>query len=286
MADTTTSSEAGKRLRKRQKKLARQEKSSSGAVQQESAPQPAKQSESVMEFLGSIAAVFVIGLFIITFIVQAFEIPSGSMISTLLIGDHVFVDRERFAPPTSWMHWALPYRQIKRGDIIVFLSVTQPGMYIVKRIRGVPGDRIHLHEGQLYVNGQLQNEPFVHHEGGPFVPYRDNFPDVPPTDYDQVTPEWRLTLGAHLNANGDLVVPPDSYFAMGDNREISLDSRYWGFVPQQNVIGRPLFIYWSFVSTEDEYQQKSWSERAGNIVHVIIHFFDQTRWRRTLKMVR
>ena len=244
----------------------------------------AKREESALEFIASIAAVFVTGLFIITFVVQAFEIPSKSMVETLQVGDHVFVDRVRFAPDTSWMKLAVPYRQIRRGDIVVFLSPAEAGLFVVKRIRGVPGDRIHLREGKLYVNGQLQDEPFAKHDGS-HRDYRDNFPSVPPTDFDQVTPEWRLTMNAHIQGE-DLVVPPDGYFAMGDNRDISYDSRYWGFIPRENIIGRPLFIYWSFNTPEDQYQRKQLSERAAFIAHVIIHFFDETRWRRTLNMVR
>ncbi len=244
----------------------------------------AKREESALEFIASIAAVFVTGLFIITFVVQAFEIPSKSMVETLQVGDHVFVDRVRFAPDTSWMKLAVPYRQIRRGDIVVFLSPAEAGLFVVKRIRGVPGDRIHLREGKLYVNGQLQDEPFAKHDGS-HRDYRDNFPSVPPTDFDQVTPEWRLTMNSHIQGE-DLVVPPDGYFAMGDNRDISYDSRYWGFIPRENIIGRPLFIYWSFNTPEDQYQRKQLSERAAFIAHVIIHFFDETRWGRTLNMVR
>ena len=227
------------------------------------------------------ASVLVTGLFIITFIFQAFEIPSKSMVETLLVGDHVFVDRIAFAPTTHWMGPLLPYHDIRRGDIVVFLSPSEPGLYVVKRIRGVPGDRIRLHDGKLYVNGELQNEPFVHHEGGFHDPSRDDFPDqVPPT----ATPEWRLQAPLYVK-NGELVVPPDRYFAMGDNREISYDSRYWGFIPRENIIGRPMFIYWSFETPENQYTKTSIAERVSFIGRVIIHFFDDTRWRRMLKIV-
>jgi signal peptidase I len=245
---------------------------------------PEKPGESTMEFISSMASVLVTGLFIITFIVQAFEIPSKSMVETLLVGDHVFVDRVRFAPPTGWAGWLLPYRQVHRGDIVVFLSPSQPGMYIVKRIRGVPGDRIHLHDGKLYVNGQLQDEPFVV-RNGTFDSYRDNFPDVSPEYAQMVTPAWQAEMGSHIE-NGDLVVPNGRYFGMGDNRDISLDSRYWGFIPRENMIGTPLFTYWSFETPEDQYEKTAFVDRAKFIGHVLIHFFDQTRWRRMLKMVR
>jgi signal peptidase I len=246
-----------------------------------------KPSESTMEFISSMSAVLVTGLFIITFIVQAFEIPSKSMVTTLLVGDHLFVDRERYAPPTSWTERLMPYRQIHRGDIVVFLSPAQPGLYLVKRIRGVPGDHLRLDKGRLYINGQLQDEPFVTRSGfnGAYVPYRDDFPSVAPTEFDGVTQEWRMTMPFYVK-NGELVIPPDRYFAMGDNRDNSFDSRYWGFLPRENVIGTPLFIYWSFETPEDEYQKTSMGDRAQFILHVLVHFFDQTRWRRMFHMVR
>src|ERR1700741_3079990 len=128
--------------------------------------QEEKQRETTVEFLASLAAVLVTGLFIITFILQAFEIPSSSMEDTLLIGDHVFVNREQFAPKTSWVGPMLPYRDIKRGDIVVFLSPAEPGLYVVKRIMGIPGDRIHLRDGAVYRNGEKLDEPYVIHQGG------------------------------------------------------------------------------------------------------------------------
>src|ERR1700739_5168043 len=128
-------------------------------------PMEEKPRETTVEFLASLAAVLVTGLFIITFILQAFEIPSSSMEDTLLIGDHVFVNREQFAPKTKWIGPLLPYRNIKRGDIVVFLSPAEPGLYVVKRIMGIPGDRLHLRDGAVYRNGEKLNEPYVMHKG-------------------------------------------------------------------------------------------------------------------------
>src|ERR1700751_3680346 len=127
-------------------------------------PAPEKPSETTVEFLASLAAVLVTGLFIITFILQAFEIPSSSMEDTLLIGDHVFVNREQFAPKTNWIGPLLPYRDITRGDIVVFLSPAEPGLYVVKRIIGIPGARIPLRDGVVYRNGEKLNEPYVMHK--------------------------------------------------------------------------------------------------------------------------
>ena len=249
--------------------------------------EPEKPRETTVEFLASLAAVLVTGLFIITFIVQAFEIPSSSMENTLLIGDHVFVNREQFAPRSRWIGPLLPYRQVRHGDIVVFLSPAEPGLFVVKRIIGTPGDRIHLRDGVVYRNGTALNEPYVIHqsaaEGG--NPYRDNFPAVPPSEFNNVTPEWQMLMKQNIQGD-DLVVPDDRYFAMGDNRDVSYDSRYWGFVPRENLIGRPMFIYWSFETPPNEYLETAFSQRLGIILHKVIHFFDETRWRRTLRFVR
>ena len=249
-------------------------------------PVAEKQSETTVEFLASLAAVLVTGLFIITFILQAFEIPSSSMEDTLLIGDHVFVNREQFAPKTNWMGPLLPYRDIKRGDIVVFLSPAEPGLYVVKRIMGIPGDRIHLRDGAVYRNGEKLTESYVMHKGPLFYdPYRDNFPAVPPSDAYNVSADWQLQMRSHIEGD-DIVVPSDSYFGMGDNRDVSLDSRYWGFIPKENVIGRPMFVYWSFNTPPDQYRHTEIGERVGFLLHVVIHFFDETRWRRTFRLVK
>jgi len=245
-----------------------------------------KPRETTVEFLASLAAVLVTGLFIITFVVQAFEIPSSSMEKTLLIGDHVFVNRIQFAPKSSWVGPILPYRQIKRGDIFVFLSPVEPGLYVVKRVMGIPGDRIHLRDGVVYRNGEKLDEPYViHNPNDSYNPYRDNFPAVPPSEFNGVNPDWALTMPQHIQGE-DIVVPENSYFGMGDNRDVSLDSRYWGFVPKENVIGRPMFIYWSFETPPNQWEQKEIGQRLGFLAHVVIHFFDETRWSRTLRVVR
>src|SRR5450755_97431 len=245
-----------------------------------------KPRETTVEFLASLAGVLVTGLFIITFVLQAFEIPSSSMEDTLLIGDHVFVNREQFAPPTRWMGPLLPYRDIRRNDIVVFLSPEEQGLFVVKRIIGIPGDHIHLRDGMVYRNGEKLVEPYAQHKLADYSPYRDNFPAVPASGDPQVRNEkWAQELPSHL-AGDDIVVPPNSYFAMGDNRDVSYDSRYWGFIPRKNVIGRPMFIYWSFITPPDQYQMRSVGDRLGFLAHIIIHFFDETRWSRTLKLVR
>ncbi len=245
---------------------------------------PVKPKETTPEFIASIAIILVTGLFIITFTLQAFTIPSSSMENTLLIGDHLFVDRMLLAPVTKWIGHLIPYRDPRHGDVFVFISPAQPGLYIVKRVIGLPGDRIHLQDGVVYRNGEKLNEPYVIRKGD-FNSYRDSFPNAPVSDNEDVTPEWRLLLPSYIK-NGDLVVPPNSIFAMGDNRDVSLDSRYWGFVPRENVIGRPMFIYWSFVTPRDEYERQSIGDRLSWLFDIIIHFFDQTRWSRMFHVVR
>ena len=154
-------------------------------------PQPEKPKETTPEFVASIASVLVIGLFIITFCMQAFEIPTSSMVSTLLIGDHVFVDRVRLAPKSSFADKIIPYRDPERGDIVVFVSPSEPGLFVVKRVIGVPGDRIHLRSGKVYLNGKVQDEPYAIHSRGDYNPYRDDFPAVRPTSDDQLAPDWQ-----------------------------------------------------------------------------------------------
>jgi signal peptidase I len=246
---------------------------------------PEKKKESLPESISGIAAVLVSGLFIITFMVQAFEIPSESMVKTLLVGDHVFVDRLSPTAKAGYVGPFIPYREIKHGDIIVFLHPKEPGMYVVKRIIGVPGDRIHLRDGKVYRNNEALNEPYVIHSGPGYSPYRDQFPAVPPDGDSNVNPEWPIVMREHLK-DGDLVVPPDSYFGMGDNRDVSLDSRFWGFIPRENIIGRPLFIYWSFDTPKDQYERTSMADRVGFLVHVVTHFFGETRWSRMFHLVR
>ncbi len=245
-----------------------------------------KPRETTVEFLSSIAATLVKLIFVLVFILHAFEIPSSSMEKTLLIGDHVLVNRAQFAPKTAWVGGLLPYRDPRRGDIVVFLAPCEPGLYVVKRIMGVPGDRIHLRDGVVYRNGEQLQEPYVNHSERSYPnAYRDNFPALPPSESANVYPCWEKELPTHIEGE-DLVVPAGRYFAMGDNRDVSLDSRYWGFIPRENVIGSPMFIYWSFETPGGQYLKTGLADRLGFVAHVVLHFFDETRWGRTLRVVR
>src|SRR5262249_11850465 len=149
---------------------------------------------------------------------------------------------------TGWLGPLLPYRAPKHGDVVVFLTPADPpGTYLVKRIIGLPNDHIHLEHGAVFRNGEKLNEPYAQHTRNDEDPFRDEFPKVSGTfARGGITPEWMLRLNDYVDAKGDLVVPQDRYFAMGDNRDVSRDSRYWGFIPKENLVGRPMFIYWSF----------------------------------------
>jgi signal peptidase I len=247
------------------------------------------QKETPIEFLRSLAEGLVVVFFVITFIAQTFAIPSGSMENTLVIGDHLLVSKEQFAPATKWIGPLLPYRSPKHGDTVVFMSPEQPGLILVKRIIGVPGDRIHLRYGSVYRNGEKLNEPYAQHtlgnDGSYSDMYRDNFPAVAPSMMSNVrNQQWRKTMPLHVQGD-DIVVPADSYFAMGDNRDNSYDSRYFGFVPKANLIGHPVVVYWSF-ETSEYGPEMSGSERLQRGTDTILHFFDKTRWSRTLQLIR
>jgi signal peptidase I len=249
-------------------------------------------AETPMEALASICTILAIGMFVFGFIFQNFEIPSGSMLNTLLIGDHVVVDRITLAPETKWAPF-VHYRAVRRGDVIVFMKPNpeSPDLVLVKRTIGIPGDRIHLRHGVVYLNGVAQNEPYAiqpSEDGlgqGAYQPYRDDFPSVTPSPDEQVTEVWREELPQHIQGD-DLVVPPGYVFAMGDNRTQSLDGRYWGFVPQQNILGRPLFVYWSFETPADQEDKTSIGERIGFMFHIVTHILTETRWTRTFHVIR
>jgi signal peptidase I len=251
-----------------------------------------REEETPFEALASICSVLVVGLFILTFLAQNFVIPSGSMEKTLLVGDHLVVDRITLAPPTKWMP-LVHYREPRRNDIVVFIK---PGeldadgkptiMFLVKRLIGLPGDHIHLHDGIVIINGVAQSQPHAQPTTPEnFSDFLDEFPEVPPSTDRSATEAWSVDFPNHIE-NGDLVVPPGKYFMMGDNRHNSLDSRFWGFVPRENIVGRPLFNYWSFITPEDQYEQTGTADTLAWMGHIALHFFTETRWSRTFHRVR
>lgn len=245
-------------------------------------------SRTLQEF-ASLCSTFAVGLFILTFLFQNFVIPSSSMASTLLVGDHVLVERITLAPSSSLAPF-LPYGQLRHDEPIVFFrpAPNANGIHeiLVKRVIGLPGDRIHLRHGVVYRNGIRLHEPYAALPNTTnYDPYNDDFPAIPPDQGRSVLASWSIDLPTHLQGE-DLVIPPGYYFMMGDNRTNSYDSRYWGLVPQANLIGRPLFVYWSFRTPEEEQYRTSLSERAAFSLHQALHLFDETRWDRTFHPVR
>jgi signal peptidase I len=227
----------------------------------------------------------VIAVFVVTFVVQAFQIPSESMENTLLTGDYLLVDKLHFGNDGFWDHF-LPYRKVKRGDIVVFHYPIHPGEHFVKRVIGVPGDRVRMIAGHVYVNGTLTIESYAHHsrphDGGIEARFRDDFPQST-TGVTGVNASWKVEM-AKMVDDGQLIVPEGNYFVMGDNRDDSLDSRYWGFVPERNIVGRPLVIYWSMRSQGNEYPADG--NKLVRFVYAMSHLVQITRWDRALRLVQ
>jgi signal peptidase I len=231
-------------------------------------------------FVAEWTVTIILLLFATTSLVQAFVIPSASMEGSLLIGDHVLVDKLTFAPPGAISKHVLPYRNVRRGDIIVFRYPMDIKEDYVKRAIGIPGDHIRLVNKQLILNGHAVDEPYVQHIFPYIDQYRDNFPTAPP---EPGVMEPAVAMLTDNVVNGELVVPPGCVFAMGDNRDDSLDSRYWGFVPRQNIEGTPLVIYWSFEAPTADLTNGNIG--VDHIMDILTHFFTKTRWSRTLKLV-
>ena len=235
------------------------------------------QRNSVAEW----AVTILVLLFGTSMIAQPFVIPTSSMHNTLLTGDHLIVDKLAYAPPGPVSKYLLPYQQLKRGDIIVFKHPTLITVDYVKRVIGLPGDRIKLMNKQVFLNGKPLNEPYVIHENN-FYSYRDNFPLGEP-EYNP-DPQMAARASEMLRndvVHGELVVPAGEYFAMGDNRDNSLDSRYWGLVPRENIMGKPLIVFWSYDAPTDDLTGYS----LHHLVDLGEHFFTRTRWERTLKLI-
>jgi len=257
-----------------------------------------ERKETPFEAVAGISSVLVVGFFILTLLAQNYMIPSGSMKNTLLVGDHVVVDQITLASPARWIP-LVRYREPRRGEIMVFHKpVYQPGIdapnadgtpqytTLVKRLIGVPGDHLHLRNGIVYVNGIAQPAGFAQPTTTDnFNEFLDDFPAVSPAEASGSTESWAVNFSSYIH-DGDLVVPPGMYFMMGDNRHNSLDSRFWGFVPRANIIGRPLFNYWSFETPERDSEKAGIGQKFASMGHIALHFFSDTRWKRTLKVIR
>jgi signal peptidase I len=209
------------------------------------------------EYFESLVIAVVLALFIRTFVVQAFKIPTGSMEPNLLIGDHLLVNKLVFGPYLRGIERTLlPMKDIGRRDVIVFKYPEDPERDFIKRVIGLPGEQVEVRHKRVYVNGRLLDEPYAH--------YMEQPPPVP----DRLEPGDRQAAGGDPRENyGPVTVPPKHYFVMGDNRDNSQDSRYWGFLPRDYVKGKALVIYWSYEA------------ESGNVV-------TGTRWGRLLHQVR
>jgi signal peptidase I len=240
---------------------------------------PATRGETTLrEYIESLLVTVILALFGTTFIVQAFKIPSPSMEPTLLVGDHLLVNKFIFEGRGHWYDHLLPYREIRRGDVIVFHFPYDDHPHYVKRVIGIPGDRIKIVDQQVYVNDVLQKEPYaVHDPQAYYDPFGVNFPPTDATNLDSLMrPEWASAILNYVQ-NGELVVPPGKYFAMGDNRDHSWDSRYWGFVDREAIMGRPVVIYWSVSEPESESTDESFGSQVVDLFDSLIHIFSRTR---------
>jgi len=245
----------------------------------------ARPRSGLAEFLEMLLVTMLLALFGTTFVVQAFKIPSGSMEPTLQIGDHVFVNKFIFEGTGAWYEKFLPYRDVRRGDIIVFKYPFDDHPHYVKRVIGLPGERLRIVNGDVYINGVLLQEPYVVRDPASRDPYADNFPPSSRGVLRFVARrEWADQLFDYVR-DGELIVPPNHYFAMGDNRDRSADSRYWGFVDRDSIMGKPMMIYWSVRATSDDYRSRGVSSALSGMGQTLLHLRAQTRWNRMLREV-
>ncbi|MGB9404574.1 MAG: signal peptidase I [Candidatus Acidiferrales bacterium] len=237
------------------------------------------------EYIESLLVTVLIVLYGTTFIVQTFKIPSPSMENTLLVGDYLLVNKFIFEGRDAWYERVLPYRDVRRGDIIVFKFPFDDHPHYVKRVIGLPGDRIRIVDQKVYVNGALLSEPYVVHDPANDDPYGDDFPPLTRVFFDgRLRPEWSADIFNHV-VEGELVVPPDKYFAMGDNRDHSWDSRYWGFVRRDAIMGRPVVIYWSVKATSEDYANSDAVSGLEGMFRTLAHLPSRARWGRMLHEV-
>jgi signal peptidase I len=225
----------------------------------------------VREYFESIVIAVILALFIRTFVVQAFKIPTGSMEQNLLIGDHLLVNKFVFGSTSSPVAQALlPVGDVRRRDVIVFKFPEEPDRDFIKRVVGLPGETVELRRKKVYINGTPLDEPYVY-----FL--------QPPSTATELHETTSFDLRERY---GPVTVPPNQYFVMGDNRDNSQDSRYWGFLPRDYIKGKALVIYWSYEAEREDYQDNGAGATIKNIVSVFAHFFTRTRWDRMLHQIR
>jgi signal peptidase I len=225
------------------------------------------QKSTLREYFESIVIAVILALFVRTWVVQAFKIPTGSMENNLLIGDHLLVNKFVFGPTTGGLeHAVLPVRDIRRGDVVVFKYPDEPERDFIKRVIGLPGETLELRNKKVYINGQPLEEGYVH-----FL--------------DPVAQGQEVTSIDVRERYGPVRVPENQYFVMGDNRDNSQDSRYWGFLPAHYIKGKALMIYWSYESGSEDYVENGVGASIKRIFSVVSHFFTRTRWERILQQI-
>ena len=221
-----------------------------------------------------------------TTLCQAFVIPTGSMEDTLRVGDHLLVDKLAYSPAGPMSRHLLPFEDPKHGDIIVFRYPADSSLTLVKRLIGMPGDRIRITNGVVYRNGERLNEPYVYHKYA-YDPALDNFPwpccRVVKEDLARQAQERMLNENV---SSGEVIIPPGEYFGMGDNRDDSSDSRYWGFIPRDNIVGKPFLIYWSYRASTEDLESETPGSLLNHTIDLAEHFFTRTRWDRMFKVIR
>ncbi len=241
----------------------------SSKQKQSEAPDDKSDKSTVREYFESICVAVILALFVRTFVFQAFKIPTGSMEENLLVGDHLIVNKMLYAPTATGLEQKLmPVRKVKRKDVVVFKFPNEPERDFIKRVVALPGERIRIENKKVFIDGEPLDEPYAH------------FLEVPGTD-ENVYSDPR---GDNMH---EIVVPEGHYFVMGDNRDNSHDSRFWGTMPGDLLKGRALMIYWSYNAPDgkDAYFKEGW-ERAKEVLSVIWYFRTHTRWSRFFHLVR
>jgi signal peptidase I len=232
------------------------------------ASEPFRKS-TAREYFESIVIAVILALFVRTWVVQAFKIPTGSMENNLLIGDHLLVNKFVFSPTdTGLERMLLPVSQVRRGDVVVFKYPEEPERDFIKRVIGLPGETLELRRKVVHINGKPLDEPYVHF----LQPASGGTAEL--TSFDL------------RESYGPVVIPAGHYFMMGDNRDNSRDSRYWGFLPERYIKGKALLVYWSYEAGREDYADESLGGTAKRVASVVAHFFTRTRWDRMFHQIR